>query len=134
MAWVAFSLMQAQGRVRAVAIVHIVEAPLMVGSLWIGVHWWGLSGAAWAVAIREVLDSLVFLSLAGLLASTVTRIIPAALFVIAAIMLAKESSTFRLTGGPLLVAGAVLWAFRMEPGLWALVFHRGQISPSAVQS
>lgn len=50
--------LQATNKARGVAIIHTIELPLFFGSLWIGLRYFGIQGAAVAWVARIALDSL----------------------------------------------------------------------------
>lgn len=58
-AQIPFTALQASGRVRSVALLHIVELLPYCASLYVAVSWLGIEGAAWASLLRSVIDYLV---------------------------------------------------------------------------
>jgi O-antigen/teichoic acid export membrane protein len=120
MAYTPYTLLQAQGRPRAVALLHVVETPLLVAAVWLGVREFGLVGAAVAVTARSVADALALFWMAG-----GRRAVPPALWIAMAWM-AGALLAARVVGDRfaerIVVAGVValaafLWALRREPEL-----------------
>ncbi|MDQ4143344.1 MAG: flippase [Actinomycetota bacterium] len=58
-AWVPYSLLQAVGRAALVAKIELATIPLSLGILYFLARWFGIPGAAWGVAIRLVIDSVL---------------------------------------------------------------------------
>ncbi|MES2491747.1 MAG: flippase [Pseudomonadota bacterium] len=58
--------LQAGGKPRMVAIAHLIEVLPFFAMLWLGLHFWGLAGAAAASALRVTLDMLLLAHFAGL--------------------------------------------------------------------
>lgn len=72
--------LQAGGKPRLVAIAHLIEVVPFLGMLWLGLHFWGLAGAAAASALRVTLDMLLLARFAGLVnAALRLSLIPTAL-------------------------------------------------------
>lgn len=59
-AFVPFTQLQADGRVRTIALVHLAELPLYAFGLYVGLELLGLLGAAMAFALRCALDAAIF--------------------------------------------------------------------------
>lgn len=118
MAFIAFSLLQGQGNVRAVALVHLYETPFLLAITWCGIHWAGLTGAAWALSVRDIADALIFLALAHLLRASAWRLtISAAWIVVAifAIQFVPGTLIARSALALVLVVGSLAWAWSVEP-------------------
>jgi O-antigen/teichoic acid export membrane protein len=58
-AQIPFTALQAAGRVRSVALLHVVELLPYGASLYVAISWLGIEGAAWASLLRSVIDYLV---------------------------------------------------------------------------
>jgi O-antigen/teichoic acid export membrane protein len=71
-AQVAYAGLQAGGRARAAALLHVVELPVFVAALWwLGAEY-GATGAAWAWAGRMIVDAVGMMGLAWRRAGTVS--------------------------------------------------------------
>ena len=57
-AQIPFTALQAAGRVRSVALLHVVELLPYGALLYLAISWLGIEGAAWASLLRSVLDYL----------------------------------------------------------------------------
>jgi O-antigen/teichoic acid export membrane protein len=55
-AQIPFTALQAAGRVRSVALLHVVELLPYGASLYVAISWLGIEGAAWAALLRSVID------------------------------------------------------------------------------
>lgn len=118
MAFVPYALLQGQGRPRTVALLHVAEAPFLLGAVWLGVHHAGILGAAWAMAIRDAVDSAAFLLLAGMLRHVARRVLGATVWIAAALIVALSigsSFKFHIIAAGFFFAASVVWVVRVEP-------------------
>lgn len=65
LAFIPYSLLQGQGRPRAVALLHLSELLPFVALLWFAVQTAGIEGAAWAWALRVSVDAGLLFRVAG---------------------------------------------------------------------
>lgn len=65
LAFIPYSLLQGQGRPRAVALLHLSELLPFVALLWFAVQIAGIEGAAWAWALRVSVDAALLFWVAG---------------------------------------------------------------------
>jgi O-antigen/teichoic acid export membrane protein len=81
MAYIPYALLLGEGRPDLIAKFHMLELLPYVGVLWVGVHAWGLPGAAAAWAFRATLDATLLFaaSLRFVPGSTLRRVAPAGL-------------------------------------------------------
>ncbi len=66
LAFIPYSLLQGQGRPDITAKLHLLELPIFLLSLWIGIRWLGLPGAALAWTLRVAADALMLFYLTRL--------------------------------------------------------------------
>lgn len=132
MAFVPYALLQAQGRPRTVALLHVAEAPFMIAAVWIGVHYYGLVGAAWAILGRTSLDCLAFFILAGMLRDVAHRLFRAAAWIVVALVVARlvgNSFSYHIVASIIFFAASCVWAIQAERtakhGLWLLGRYLG---------
>lgn len=123
LAYVPFSHLQASGRPDIVAKFHAIELLPFIGILWLGLHYFGLVGAAWAWTLRATFDAALLFIASG----TVTRwrrLAPGCIFIILA---AFCSPTIVLSARTLLelvlLAITTLWAWNLSPAIRVIV-HR----------
>lgn len=62
-----FAFVQGRAKPKWTALMHVVELPVYLAGLWFGLKWFGLTGAALAWAIRNVLDCLILFGMASFL-------------------------------------------------------------------
>ena len=60
---VCFAYLHAHGRVRQTAMAHLLEAPVFLVALYLGVRHLGITGAAWAWVLRMFIDTSILLLL-----------------------------------------------------------------------
>lgn len=118
LAFVPYALLQGQGRPRAVALLHLAETPFLLGGVWIGVHYAGIYGAAWTMSIRDVIDSLSFFILAGILRRTAKILLSASAWIVAALIVARfigNSFSYHVIASGVLLFASCFWVLRVEP-------------------
>jgi O-antigen/teichoic acid export membrane protein len=134
MALVPYALLQGQGKPRTVALLHIAETPILLGSVWVGVHYWGVVGAAVAMSIRDAIDSLSFFILAGMMRKVAPRLFSAAAWMVVALIVARSAGTsfsYHIVAAGVLFALTCSWMFAVEPAakqllesFWVLVANK----------
>ena len=113
LAFIPFTLLQAQGRPHRVAMFHLMEVVPFLVALFAGIHYLGLIGAALAWAFRVAIDALLLFGAARL----------------------ARGSGLRLTAAAALVCGACVVAqFAGLPALYALCVALATGSALAVGS
>jgi O-antigen/teichoic acid export membrane protein len=75
-ALVPYALIQAQGRPDLTAKFHLLELAPFVAMLWVGIHFWGVPGAAVVLGIRFIADGLLLLGAAGIVRVVMRRLFP----------------------------------------------------------
>lgn len=118
MAYTPYTLLQAQGRPRAVAVLHIVETPLLMVALWLGVRFYGLTGAAVATAIRCIVDAAVLFVLSGLRRGVERRLLAATTWIFVSLILARwlgELLVMRSVAACVVGGMSAIWAVYSEP-------------------
>jgi O-antigen/teichoic acid export membrane protein len=73
LSWTPGALIQAAERPDITAIVHVAEAPFYVFILWWMLAWYGVAGAAFALALRSTVDTALFLMISSRIAPMTTR-------------------------------------------------------------
>ncbi|GAB7522216.1 oligosaccharide flippase family protein [Paraburkholderia sp. 2C] len=113
-------MIQAQVHPAVAARVSIIETPLFAGAIWAGVHYFGLTGAAIAVAARGFFDYFVLLRLSRVHARPIViDMLPHLAFLVAALWIATIATTIPLAAAAVvLMTGAnVAWSLTMTPAL-----------------
>ena len=117
LAYIPYEHLQATERPDIVAKFHSIELLPFLGVLWAGVHFYGLIGAAWAWTLRVTVDAGLLFAVAGRLPNW-TRVLPGAIFVLLAAYFAPRTLLSTKTGIELLLlAGAMVWSWRLSPGV-----------------
>ena len=131
MAFVPYALLQGQGRPRTVALLHIAETPFLLGAVWLGVHYDGIIGAAWAITLRNILDSVAFFILAGMLRDVARRLLGAVAWIVVALVIAwscGDSFVYHIFASGILLAASCSWMFYIEPtATRAIIFLKRKI-------
>lgn len=134
-------LLQAQGHPRASTSVTVASLPLVAGALWIGVHMFGILGAAAVIVARSLIENIVLSWLARIRARTllIEALVHFA-FLIAALALAGPLTAHfglavSLGVGVVLFIGSLAWSWASSPGLRMLA-HLGlaRFAPSRFKS
>ena len=118
MAYVPYTLLQAQGRPRTVALLHVVESPLLIAAVWIGVHYFGMIGAAYAIALRSSIDTVAFMVLSGMLRGVGRRLLVSTAWVATSVLVAQRLGVgfvSHFIAAIVLSVACGTWAFYSEP-------------------
>lgn len=118
MAYTPYALLQAQGRPRAVALLHVVETPILLCAVWAGVYFYGLVGAAYAMTMRGLFDALAFFILSGMLRDLARRLLTSFLWVAGALIVARfigDLFAYRIVAACALFVASSIWSLRVEP-------------------
>jgi O-antigen/teichoic acid export membrane protein len=124
MAFVPYALLQGQGRPRAVALLHLAETPFLLGAVWLGVHYDGIIGAAWAMSVRDAADSLSFFVLSGMMRQCAKRLIMAGAWIVAALAVSQaigNSFSYHIIASIIFLASSCVWVVSVEPSARQLV-------------
>ncbi len=120
-AFIPFGHLQARGRPDIIAKFHAAEILPFIAVLWLGLHYFGLIGAAVAWNLRVAADAIL-LFMAGEPIPRWRRLIPGCLILIAAAFL---SPTAILSGKALLecavIALALAWSWNLSPAIRTLI-------------
>lgn len=117
LAYIPYEHLQATERPDIVAKFHAAELVPFLGVLWVGLHYFGLIGAAWAWTFRVAVDAGLLFAVAGRLPNW-TRILPGAAFVLLAALFTPTSILSVKTGVEIvLLAVATGWSWRLSPGV-----------------
>lgn len=128
LAYIPYGHLQASGRPDLVAKFHAIELIPFLGLLWLGLHYFGLVGAAYAWTFRVAFDAAL-LFMAGGRIPRWKRLIPGGLFIVAAAFVSPRlvfSIDTVLELG--LLAVAIRWSWSISPAVRSLVRNRFNIA------
>jgi O-antigen/teichoic acid export membrane protein len=122
LAYIPYGQLQASGRPDLTAKFHAIELLPFLAILWVGLHYLGLIGAAYAWSLRVTFDALL-LFVAGGKFPQWYRLLPGAAIVVAAGLLSPTSVlSIRTTiEAGILFPVAAIWGWRLSPEIRALV-------------
>ena len=124
LAVVPYALLQAKGRPDLTAKISVLELAPYLGALWLGLHFYGLNGAAWAWTARAGVDAWLLFWMADrgqshALASSQRRALAVGgIFAIVACVCALTLfayPTIRASLGFVLVVAVIVWSWRLAP-------------------
>jgi len=123
LAYIPYGFLQGQGRPDIIAKLHIVELLPFLLVLWVGIHWFGLPGAAIAWTIRVAADALLLFYFARL-RLYLRYALPALAMIGGAAAVAPQNilSTHGMLAA-ILVLVSVHWALWIAPELRHLVLQ-----------
>jgi O-antigen/teichoic acid export membrane protein len=113
-------MIQSQVNPAVAAQVGVFELPIFAAALWFGIKYFGLTGAAVAVAGRALFDYAVLLRLSAIRARPIALDMLAHLaFLLVSLWLASflPSLSLAIVAGVLVVAANVAWSITMTPAL-----------------
>jgi O-antigen/teichoic acid export membrane protein len=127
LAWVPVVMLQGQGRPAIVAKLHVLEFIPYVATLWIGVAWAGLPGAAWVWTLRVAVDAALMFWASGLWAR-VSSVLWTGMSLIVLVQLAVHFTAempmiCRIVAIAALIA-AIFYSLRVAPNDLRLILAR----------
>ena len=124
LAFIPYGHLQAIERPDIVAKFHALEILPFVALLWLGLHNFGLIGAAWAWTIRVAADGALLFIVAGQIPNW-RRILPGGLIVLLAAFFTPATALSAKTGiESALLLAAFVWSWRISPSIRSLVTYR----------
>jgi O-antigen/teichoic acid export membrane protein len=124
LAYVPYGHLQASGRPDIVAKFHAIEVIPFLGILWLGLHSFGLIGAAYAWTLRTTVDALLLFKVGGSIPHW-QRLLPGVLIVVAAAVLSPTSAmSARMLAETVLLIVATVWSWTLSPVIRAIVRQR----------
>ena len=118
LAFVPYTLLQAEGRPDVPAKLHLFELLPFIGLLWFGVMFGGVAGAAVAWSVRVLFDTLCLMIAVKYPLRSQMYLVPAAMIALAAFGLAQVTSASLSQRGVVVVvvvAAALLWSWLIAP-------------------
>lgn len=117
LAYIPYGHLQATGRPDIVAKYHAIELIPFIAVLWVGLHYFGLVGAAWVWTLRVAFDAALLFIASGRIPRW-HRLIPGGLIVLMAACLSptlilSTRTVFEL----LLLAVTILWSWNLSPAV-----------------
>lgn len=132
LAYIPYGHLQAVGRPDLVAKFHAIEVIPFLGILWLGLHYFGLIGAAYAWSLRVIFDTLLLFAAGGKIPRW-QRLIPGGLIIVVGAALAP---TALISGRTLLelvvVIVAAFWSWNLSPSVRSL--FRGRFGMVRIRS
>ncbi|HVA55841.1 MAG TPA: flippase [Gammaproteobacteria bacterium] len=119
-------LFRATRRPHTVALVRLVELPLLFCISWLGYKWLGLSGLAWAWCLRVTFDAAWLWSKTGNLGQIVGRLLPQAIGLVIIYLIMHDAyrsfsiAAFAASGCVVIILFA--WTFWMDRKLWVRIW------------
>ncbi len=124
LAYIPYSHLQAIERPDLVAKFHAIELVPFLGVLWVGLHAFGLIGAAWAWTLRVIVDAVLLFVVAGQIPGW-RRILPGGALVVLSACFAPRTLVSVDTALELgLIAVSVAWAWNLSPRVRAAISER----------
>lgn len=117
-AFIPYAQLQARGHPELVAGCHLAEVLPYFGLLYLGLHTWGMIGAAWVFSIRVLVDLALLAALAGTLRMCVRVLWTPALLLAGGFLIATQCTPGQPVWLILVVADlliTVVWAWREAP-------------------
>lgn len=115
LAIIPYEHLQAIDRPDLTAKFHAIELLPFLGVLWLGVHYFGLIGAAWAWTLRVTVDALLLMLVAGQ-TSGWRRVIPGGILVLLATCFVPQTfRSWRLPVELLILAAALVSSWYVSP-------------------
>ena len=117
LAVIPYEHLQAMDRPDLTAKFHAIEVVPFLAVLWIGLHYFGLIGAAWAWSLRVTFDALLLLLVAGQTPGW-RKVIPGGAMVLIAVAFSSANLlSLRGLAELVVLAVALAWSWRISPML-----------------
>jgi O-antigen/teichoic acid export membrane protein len=115
LAFIPYGHLQARNRPDIVAKFHTIEVIPFLTMLWLGSHFYGLIGAAWATTLRVTIDAILLFAVAGRLQGW-QRVIPGgALIIIAPFCAPSHILSLKLICAVTIIIISLVWALAVAP-------------------
>lgn len=132
-AYIPYGHLQATNRPDLPAKFHAIELLPFLGVLWLGLHYFGLIGAAWAWTLRVTIDAILLFVVAGRLPGW-SRVLPGGALVLLAAACAPSSFlSFKTAGAIVLIIASVAWSWNVSPVIRSTVRRFRVRRPAQVQ-
>ncbi len=124
LAFIPYSHLQAIERPDLVAKFHAIELIPFLGVLWVGLHTFGLVGAAWAWTLRVTVDAILLFAVAGQIPGW-RKVLPGgALVLISAVFAPRSLLSLNTAIELVVVAAAFAWSGTVSPHMRTLLSRR----------
>ncbi len=118
LALIPYALLQGQGRPDLTAKFHLLELPIYVAALWLGLATLGLPGAALAWTLRVLLDTALLFRAARIPWKNLTPLLLAAALMLLACfsgLTIFQYPAWQILLGGIYILASILWAWRVAP-------------------
>lgn len=112
-----FEHLQATNRPDITAKFHAIEVVPFLAVLWMGVHYFGLVGAAWAWSLRVTFDVLLLLIVTRQVKGWRRLVVGGAIVLVAVSLSPSQILAWKSLAEVLVLAVAIVWSWRTSPHL-----------------
>lgn len=115
LSYIPYIHLQANNRPDLIAIFHLAELLPFLAILWVGLHEFGLIGAAWAWTLRVSADAALLFAVAGQLAGWQKLLPGIAIVVIAALCAPYQIISYQTLSAAILIIATSIWSWQVSP-------------------
>jgi O-antigen/teichoic acid export membrane protein len=124
LAYIPYGHLQASNRPDVTAKFHLAELVPFLAVLWIGLHYFGLEGAAWAWTLRATVDAILLFAIAGQLQGWIKLLPGLAIVAVAPLCAPGTIGEPKTLLALLVVAISLIWSWKVSPVMRNLLLDR----------
>ncbi|MDE1178833.1 MAG: flippase [Edaphobacter sp.] len=119
--YIPYGQLQAMEKPDVVAKFHAIELVPFLGVLWLGLHFFGLIGAAWAWTFRMAIDSALLFAVGSKINGWTRVLTGLGLVLLAAVFPPQKILSVRTLIELAIIAVSIVWSLRISPAVGKLL-------------
>ncbi|MFT4113459.1 flippase [Silvibacterium sp.] len=124
LSYIPYGQLQAMEKPGVVAKFHAIELVPFLGVLWVGLHYYGLIGAAWAWTLRMAIDSILLFAVGSKIKGWPRVLVGLGLVLIATLFPPQQILSVRMLIELVIIAVSIVWSMKLSPTVGKLLLAR----------